>query len=121
MYIRFPLLRVFTSMQSTTFLIKCSNSGRFFVLFIITISIIQIEKRVDVVLWIRTQGCRMVGADKTMEVGGHNTFYLKDNEFSLPNLVAVRLVHTSCQMLQLLQWTAMCPQQSTPYPDDTYS
>ena len=63
----------------------------------------------------------MVGADKTMEVGGHNTFYLKDNEFSLPNLVAVRLVHTSCQMLQLLQWTAMCPQQSTPYPDDTYS
>ena len=121
MYIRFPLLRVFTSMQSTTFLIKCSNSGRFFVLFIITISIIQIEKRVDDLLWIRTQGCRMVGADKTMEVGGHNTFYLKDNEFSLPNLVAVRLVHTSCQMLQLLQWTAMCPQQSTPYPDDTYS
>ena len=50
----------------------------------------------------------MVGADGTMEVGGHNTFYLKDNEFSLPNLVAVRLVHTSCQMLQLLQWTAMC-------------
>ena len=33
--------------------------------FLVTISIIQIEKSIDGVLGIRTQGRRMVGADKT--------------------------------------------------------
>ena len=36
-----------------------------FLFFFITISIIQIEKSID---GIRTQGCRMVGADKTTEL-----------------------------------------------------
>ena len=36
--------------------------------FLITISIIQIEKSVDGVLGIRTLGYRMVGADKTTEL-----------------------------------------------------
>ena len=36
--------------------------------FLITISIIQIEKSVDGVLGIRTRGRRMVGADKTTEL-----------------------------------------------------
>ena len=39
----------------------------YFRCFLDTISIIQIEKSVDGVLGIRTQGHRMVGADKTME------------------------------------------------------
>ena len=37
--------------------------------FLNTISIIQIEKSLDGVLWIRTQGRRMVGADVTTELG----------------------------------------------------
>jgi len=50
-----------------------ANPGLFFVYFRsflipITISIIQIENSVDGVLGIRTRGCRMVGADKTMEL-----------------------------------------------------
>ena len=36
--------------------------------FLITISIIQIEKSVDGVHGIRTRGRRMVGADETMEL-----------------------------------------------------
>ena len=36
--------------------------------FLITISIIQIEKSIDKVLKIRTRGHRMEGADKTMEL-----------------------------------------------------
>ena len=36
--------------------------------FLITISIIQIEKSIDGVLGIQTRGCRMVGADETMEL-----------------------------------------------------
>ena len=49
---------------------KWANPGLFFVYFrpyLITISIIQIKKSVDVVLEIRTRGGRMVGADETME------------------------------------------------------
>ena len=40
----------------------------YFSYFLITISIIQIEKSIDVVLGIQTQGRRMVGADKTSEL-----------------------------------------------------
>ena len=40
----------------------------YFRYFLDTISIIQIEKSVDGVLGIQTQGCRMVGADKTTEL-----------------------------------------------------
>ena len=40
----------------------------YFRYFIITISIIQIEERVDGVLGIRTRGGRMVCADKTMDL-----------------------------------------------------
>jgi len=40
----------------------------YFCPFLITISIIQIEKSVDGVLWIRTRGCMMVGEDKTTEL-----------------------------------------------------
>ena len=40
----------------------------YFHYFLITISIIQIEKSIDGVLGIRTRGHRMVGADKTMEL-----------------------------------------------------
>ena len=50
---------------------KWANPGLFFVYFcsfLITISIIQIEKSVDGVLGIRTQGLRMVGADETTEL-----------------------------------------------------
>ena len=39
-----------------------------FSFFLITISIIQIEKSVDGVLGIRTRGRRMVGADETTEL-----------------------------------------------------
>ena len=51
---------------------KWTNPGLFsffyFRSFLITNSIIQIEKSVDGVVGIRTWGCRMVGADKTMEL-----------------------------------------------------
>ena len=40
----------------------------YFCSFLITISIIQIEKSVDGVLGIRTQGCRMVGTVESMEL-----------------------------------------------------
>ena len=40
----------------------------YFRTFLITISIIQIEKSVDGVLGIQTQCCRMVGADETTEL-----------------------------------------------------
>ena len=40
----------------------------YFHYFLITISIIQIEKGIDGMLGILTQGRRMVGADKTMEL-----------------------------------------------------
>ena len=40
----------------------------YFRYFLITISIIQIEKSVDGVLGIQTPGHRMVGADKTAEI-----------------------------------------------------
>ena len=40
----------------------------YFRYFLDTISIIQIEKSVDRVLGIRTQVCRMVGTDETMEL-----------------------------------------------------
>ena len=36
--------------------------------FLVTISIVQIEKSIYGVLWIRTRGRRMVGADKTTEL-----------------------------------------------------
>ena len=36
--------------------------------FLVTISIIQIEKSIDSVLGIRTRGCRVIGTDKTMEL-----------------------------------------------------
>ena len=36
--------------------------------FLITISIIQIEKSVDGVLGIQTRGCRMLGTDETTEL-----------------------------------------------------
>ena len=50
---------------------KRANPGLFFVYFrsfLITISMIQIEKRVDGELGIRTRGCMMVGADDTTEL-----------------------------------------------------
>ena len=40
----------------------------YFRAFLITISVIQIEKSLDGVLRIRTQGRRMVGADETTEL-----------------------------------------------------
>ena len=40
----------------------------YFCSFLITISIIKIEKSVDGVLGIRTWGCRMVGAGEIMEL-----------------------------------------------------
>ena len=40
----------------------------YFRYFLITISIIQIEKSVDGVLGIRTRGRRMVGAEETTEL-----------------------------------------------------
>ena len=40
----------------------------YFCPFLITISIIQIEKSIDGVLGIRTQGRRMVGADEITEL-----------------------------------------------------
>ena len=48
-----------------------ANPGLFlfiFCSFLVTISIIQIEKSVDGVLGIQTWGCKMVGADKTTEL-----------------------------------------------------
>ena len=53
-----------------SFLKKMGQSWPLFVYFrsfLITISM-QIEKSVDSVLGIRTRGCRMVGADETMEL-----------------------------------------------------
>ena len=53
------------------FLKKWANPGLFLVYFrsfLITISIIQIEKSVDGVIGIWTWGRRMVGADETMEL-----------------------------------------------------
>ena len=49
--------------------LKMGQSRPLFVYFrsFLTISI-QIEKSVDGVLGIRTRGCRMVGADETMEL-----------------------------------------------------
>ena len=50
---------------------KWANPCLFFVYFrpfLITIPIRQIEKGVDGVLGIRTQGCRMVVADETIEL-----------------------------------------------------
>ena len=47
------------------------QSGPLFVYFppfLITITIIQIDKRVDGVLGIRTQGRNMVDADETLEL-----------------------------------------------------
>ena len=39
----------------------------YFSYFLITISIIQIEKSIDGVLGIQTRGCRMVGTDEITE------------------------------------------------------
>ena len=53
------------------FLKKWANPGLFLVYFrsfLITISIIQIERSIDGVLGIQTQGRRMVGADETTEL-----------------------------------------------------
>ena len=53
------------------FIKKWANPGLFFVYFhyfLITVSIIQIEKSLDGVLGIRTRGRRMVSADKTTEL-----------------------------------------------------
>ena len=53
------------------FLKKWANPGLFlfiFCSFLVTISIIQIEKSVDGVLGIQTWGHRMVGADETTEL-----------------------------------------------------
>ena len=53
------------------FLKKWASPGLFFVYFrsfLVTISIIQIEKSIDCVLGIWTRGRRMVGADKTKEL-----------------------------------------------------
>ena len=50
---------------------RWANPGLFFVYFrpfLITISIIQIEKSIDGVHGIWTRGCRMAGADKTTEL-----------------------------------------------------
>ena len=59
----------------TIFLKVWANPGLFFVYFCpfiiptsITISITQIEKSIDGVHGIRTQGCRMVVADETREL-----------------------------------------------------
>ena len=53
------------------FFFKQASRGLFlfiFILFLVTISIIQIEKSVDGVLGIRTKGRRMIGTDKTTEL-----------------------------------------------------
>ena len=66
-YFLFLLARPF---QDVFFLKKWANPGLFFVYFhsfLVTISI-QIEKSVDGVLGIQTQGRRMVGADETTEL-----------------------------------------------------
>ena len=47
---------------------KCGSIPAFFCFFLLTISIIQIEKSVDGVLEIRTLGHRIVGANKTTEL-----------------------------------------------------
>ena len=57
--------------RTVFFLKKWANPGLFFVYFrpfLITISIIQIEKSIDGVLMIQTRGRRMVGADETTEL-----------------------------------------------------
>ena len=59
----------------------------YFRYFLDTISII--EKSVDGVLGIRTQGRRMVGADETMELWRPP---LKHKSFTLPSPVSLRLV-----------------------------
>ena len=48
----------------------------YFHYFLITISIIQIEKSVDGVLGIRTRGRRMVGADETTELWRPPNLYI---------------------------------------------
>ena len=48
----------------------------YFRYFLDTISIIQIEKSVDGVLGIRTQGHRMVGTDKTTELWQPLCYYM---------------------------------------------
>ena len=63
-----------------TFLKKCANPGLLlsnFCPFLITISIIQIEKSVDGVLGIQTCGCMMmVGAGKTPELWQPPTHFI---------------------------------------------
>ena len=65
----------------TTFFKKWANLGLFLFIFrsfLVTISIIQIEKSVDGVLGIRTRGRRMVDADETTELWRpprYSTFY----------------------------------------------
>ena len=55
-------------MVTLIFLKKLANPGLFLFIFLDTISILQIEKSIDGVLGIRTQGRRMVGADETTEL-----------------------------------------------------
>ena len=61
----------FSKKEQELFLKKRANPGLFLVYFhhfLTTISTIQIEKSIDGVLGIQTQGRRMVGTDKTTEL-----------------------------------------------------
>ena len=73
--------------EAYVFFKKWTNPGLIlfiFVFFLDAISIIQIEKSVDVVLGIRTRGSRMVGADKTTELWRPpNEVYVKRTSFKL--------------------------------------
>ena len=64
------LIELWIVLMLTKLFFKWGNPGLFFVYFrsfLITISL-PIEKSVDYVLGIRTQGRRIVGTDKTMEL-----------------------------------------------------
>ena len=66
----FHLLKCPYWTQSKFFLKKWASPGLFFYFrsFLVTISILQIEKSIDGVLGIRTRGRRVVGADETTEL-----------------------------------------------------
>ena len=49
--------------------------------FLITISIIQIEKSLDCLFGIRTRGHRMVGADKPQSYGGRPWYFIWSTQF----------------------------------------
>ena len=58
--------------------------------FLITISIIQIEKSIDGVLGIETWGCRMVGADETTEL------WRPPNGRDCYNLIKIKRISCCC-------------------------